>query len=76
MPRLFVRAFVFGKEPSNTRQYLPKFSRQINAESPRLQLRPKAVVLPCGYYTSGETAFKFLHAYHMASFLDSVFSEG
>jgi hypothetical protein len=32
-------------------------------------------VLPCGHYTTGETPFKFLDAYYMASFLDSAFSE-
>ena len=55
--------------------FLPKFSRQIIAESLRLQLDPKVAVLPCGHYTSGETPFKFLDAYYMASFLDSAFSE-
>jgi hypothetical protein len=55
--------------------FLPEFSRQIIAESLRLQLDPKVAVLPCGHYTSGETPFKFLDAYYMASFLDSAFSE-
>jgi hypothetical protein len=32
-------------------------------------------VLPCGHYTTGETPFKFLDAYYMASFLDSAFRE-
>jgi hypothetical protein len=55
--------------------FLPEFSRQIIAESLRLQLHPEVAVLPCGHYTSGETPFKFLDAYYMASFLDSAFSE-
>jgi hypothetical protein len=54
--------------------FLPQFSRQIIAESSRLQLDPKVAVLPCGHYTTGETPFKFLDAYYMASFLDSAFS--
>jgi hypothetical protein len=55
--------------------FLPEFSRTIVAESVRLKLGPKVAVLPCGHYTSGETPFRFLDAYYMASFLDSAFSE-
>jgi hypothetical protein len=55
--------------------FLPEFSRQIIAASLRLQLDPKVAVLPCGHYTTGETPFKFLDAYYMASFLNSAFSE-
>jgi hypothetical protein len=55
--------------------FLPEFSRKIIAESVRLKLDPKVAVLPCGHYTTGETPFKFLDAYYMASFLDSAFSE-
>jgi len=55
--------------------FLPEFSRRIIAESLRLELDPKVAVLPCGHYTSGETPFKFLDAYYMASFLDSAFNE-
>lgn len=29
----------------------------------------KTVVLPCGHYTTGETPFKYLDAYHMVKFL-------
>jgi len=55
--------------------FLPEFSRQIIAASLRLKLHPQVAVLPCGHYTSGETPFKFLDAYYMASFLDSAFNE-
>jgi dienelactone hydrolase len=55
--------------------FLPEFSRQIIAQSLRLQPDSKVAVLPCGHYTSGETPFKFLDAYYIASFLDSAFSE-
>jgi hypothetical protein len=55
--------------------FLPEFSRKIIAESVRLKLDPKVAVLPCGHYTTGETPFKFLDAYYMASFLDSAFRE-
>jgi dienelactone hydrolase len=55
--------------------FLPEFSRQIIAASLRLRLDTKVAVLPCGHYTSGETPFKFLDAYHMASFLDAAFNK-
>ena len=55
--------------------FLPEFSRSIIAESVRLELDPKVAVLPCGHYTTGETPFKFLDAYYMASFLNSAFDE-
>jgi len=55
--------------------FLPEFSRQIIAQSLRLQPDSMVAVLPCGHYTSGKTPFKFLDAYYMASFLDSAFSE-
>jgi hypothetical protein len=55
--------------------FLPQFSRTIIAESERLKLDHKVAVLPCGHYTTGETPFKFLDAYYMASFLDSAFNE-
>ena len=55
--------------------FLPEFSRQIIAESFRLHLDTKVAVLPCGHYTCGETPFKFLDAYYMASFLDRAFNE-
>jgi hypothetical protein len=29
----------------------------------------KAVVMPCGHYTLGETPFKFIAGYHICNFL-------
>jgi dienelactone hydrolase len=55
--------------------FLPEFSRRIIAESHRLHLDTKVAVLPCGHYTMGETPFKFLDAYCIASFLDRAFGE-
>ena len=55
--------------------FLPEFSRRIIAESHRPHIDARVAVLPCGHYSSGETPFKFLDAYHMASFLDTAFSE-
>jgi hypothetical protein len=55
--------------------FLPEFSRRIIAESHRLHLDTAVAVLPCGHYTMGETPFKYLDAYYIASFLDRAFGE-
>ena len=34
-----------------------------------LKMDYKAVVLPCGHYTLGETPFKFLDGFHICSYL-------
>ena len=49
--------------------FLPEFSRQVEAEFRRRGTDLKSVVLPCGHYTTGETPFKFIDAYHMVKFL-------
>ena len=49
--------------------FLPEFSRQVEAEFRRRETDLKSVVLPCGHYTTGETPFKFIDAYHMVKFL-------
>jgi dienelactone hydrolase len=46
-----------------------RFSEQVVAKARELKLDHKAVVLPCGHYTIGETPFKFLDGYHICSFL-------
>jgi len=53
--------------------FLPLYSRQIIAASRRFEPRFKSAVLPCGHYTTGESPFKFLDAYYMASFLRTAF---
>ncbi len=50
--------------------FLPEFSRQIVAEFRRRGLPHKTAVLPCGHYTTGETPYKFLDAWHIARFLN------
>ncbi|MGD1095987.1 MAG: alpha/beta hydrolase family protein [Bryobacteraceae bacterium] len=45
------------------------FSEQVIAKARELGLDHKAVVMPCGHYTLGETPFKFLDGYHICSFL-------
>jgi len=49
--------------------FLPEFSEQIVAEFARHHLDHKVVVLPCGHYTMGETPFKYMDGWQIASFL-------
>ncbi len=51
--------------------FLPEFSRQVVAEFERRQLDFKTAVLPCGHYTTGETPFKFMDAWHITRFLNA-----
>jgi len=51
----------------------PELSRELIAAFRRRNLDHKVAVLPCGHYTSGETPFKFLDAWHMARFLERAF---
>ena len=52
--------------------FLPEFSRQVVDEFARRRLDHKVSVLPCGHYVTGETPFKYLDAYYLASFLESA----
>ena len=53
--------------------FLPEFSRQIAQEFLRRHIDHKIAILPCGHYTTGETPYKFLDAWHIARFLSSAF---
>ena len=53
--------------------FLPEFSRQILAEFHRRHLEIKSAVLPCGHYTTGETPYKYLDAWHIGRFVASAF---
>ena len=46
-----------------------RFSEQVVQKARELGFWHKAVVLPCGHYTLGETPFKFMAGYHIISFL-------
>jgi dienelactone hydrolase len=46
-----------------------RFSEQVIARARELKMDYKAVVLPCGHYTLGETPFKFLDGFHVCSYL-------
>jgi dienelactone hydrolase len=53
----------------------PELSRELIAAFRRCNLEHKVAVLPCGHYTSGETPFKFLDAWHIARFLEGAFEK-
>jgi dienelactone hydrolase len=53
--------------------FLPEFSRQVVAEFERHNLDHNVVILPCGHYTMGETPYKYMDGWHLASFLRTAF---
>jgi len=53
--------------------FLPEFSREVVHEFARHGLDHKVVALPCGHYTTGETPFKYMDGWHIASFLRTAF---
>jgi dienelactone hydrolase len=44
-------------------------SEQVIKKARELRFEHRAVVLPCGHYTLGETPFKFIDGYHICRFL-------
>ena len=53
--------------------FLPEFSRQVVEEFARHGLEHKVAVLPCGHYTTGETPYKYMDGWQLASFLRTAF---
>jgi len=53
--------------------FLPEFSQQVVDEFARHELDHKVVVLPCGHYTTGETPYKYMDGWQLASFLRTAF---
>jgi pimeloyl-ACP methyl ester carboxylesterase len=49
------------------------FSEQVIAKARELKMDFKAVVLPCGHYTMGETPYKYMDGWQLASFLRTAF---
>lgn len=47
----------------------PRFSAAVIEQMLAHGVDHKAVVLPCGHYTMGETPFKFIDGYHICNFL-------
>src|ERR1022692_2237292 len=53
--------------------FLPEFSRSAVNEFARYGLDHKVVVLPCGHYTTGETPYKYMDGWQLASFMRTAF---
>jgi dienelactone hydrolase len=51
----------------------PELSRRMIAEFQRRNLAHEVRPMPCGHYSSGESPFKYLDAYYLASFLNRGF---
>jgi hypothetical protein len=74
-PPMYVERFAgLGKKPlfiyaRYDTTFPTRFSEQVVQKARELGFEHKAVVLPCGHYTLGETPFKFIDGYHICSFL-------
>jgi dienelactone hydrolase len=55
--------------------FLPEFSRQVVEQFEAHGIEHKVAVLPCGHYSTGETPFKYMDAYYLASFLGKSFRQ-
>ena len=53
--------------------FLPEFSKQVVEEFERRKLEHKVAILPCGHYTTGETPYKYVDAWHLVTFLNRAF---
>jgi len=53
--------------------FLPELSRDVVEEFERRGLDHQVVVLPCGHYTMGETPYKYMDGWQLASFLRTAF---
>jgi dienelactone hydrolase len=56
--------------------FLPEFSRQVVDEFERRNLDHKVAVLPCGHYSMGETPYKYIDGWYLASFLGRALKSG
>jgi dienelactone hydrolase len=55
--------------------FLPEFSRQVVEQFKAHGLDFKAVALPCGHYSIGETPYKYMDGWHLATFLGRAFKK-
>ena len=46
-----------------------RFSEQVVAKARELGFEHRAIAMPCGHYSLGETPFKFIAGYHICNFL-------
>jgi dienelactone hydrolase len=51
----------------------PELSRQVVTEFERYGLDHEVATLPCGHYSLGETPFKYIDAWRLASFMGKAF---
>ena len=58
--------FIYAKYDST---FPLRFSEQVVERAKELGMDHKAVALPCGHYTVGQSPFKFLDGYHICSYL-------
>jgi dienelactone hydrolase len=56
--------------------FLPEFSKQVVVEFERHNLDHKVAALPCGHYSMGETPYKYMDGWALASFLGRAFKSG
>ena len=54
-------------------RFLAEFSEQVVEEFEKHKLDHKVVVLPCAHYTIGETPYKYVDGWQLASFLRTAF---
>jgi len=55
--------------------FLPEFSREVVRQFENHRLSHKAVVLPCGHYTTGETPYKYMDGWQITNFLRNAFAD-
>jgi dienelactone hydrolase len=53
--------------------FLPELSRDAVEQFERHALDHRVFVLPCGHYTTGETPYKYVDGFQLASFLGTAF---
>ncbi|HXZ32022.1 MAG TPA: alpha/beta hydrolase family protein [Terriglobales bacterium] len=53
--------------------FLPEFSRQVVQQFEQHGLDHKVFALPCGHYSTGETPYKYVDGWQIASFLRTAF---
>jgi dienelactone hydrolase len=53
--------------------FLPEFSRDTVAQFAEHGLDYRVAVLPCGHYTTGETPYKYMDAWHLGRFFRTAF---
>lgn len=50
--------------------FLPEFSKQVVDEFEQRRLDHTVRILPCGHYTTGETPYKYMDAWHLVTFMN------